>query len=94
MHEKTPHPTQKPEELIRKLVLASSNVGDVIIDPFLGSGTTVVVAEQLKRTWKGCDMSLEYCGWAAKRIDLVEERSIEEWIQYDRKNEERRKSIR
>ncbi len=94
MHEKTPHPTQKPEELIRKLVLASSNVGDVIIDPFLGSGTTVVVAEQLKRTWKGCDMSLEYCGWAAKRIELVEERSIEEWIQYDRKNEERRKSIR
>ena len=94
MHEKTPHPTQKPEELIRKLVLASSNVGDVIIDPFLGSGTTVVVAEQLKRIWKGCDMSLEYCGWAAKRIELVEERSIDEWIQYDRKNEERRKSIR
>lgn len=39
-------------------------------------------------------MSLEYCGWAAKRIELVEERSIDEWIQYDRKNEERRKSIR
>ena len=45
MHEKTPHPTQKPEELLRKIVLASSSSGDVVIDPFLGSGTTAVVAE-------------------------------------------------
>lgn len=94
MHEKTPHPTQKPEELIRKLVLASSHKGETIVDPFLGSGTTAVVAEQLKRQWKGCDMSLEYCGWAANRIEMVEEQSIEEWILFDRKNEERRKSIR
>ncbi|MFZ4702750.1 MAG: DNA methyltransferase, partial [Candidatus Methylumidiphilus sp.] len=43
MGEKTPHPTQKPEELLRKFVLASSNEGDVVIDPFSGSGTTVVV---------------------------------------------------
>jgi site-specific DNA-methyltransferase (adenine-specific) len=49
MGEKTPHPTQKPEELIRKLVLASSNEGDLVIDPFSGSGTTAVVAEQLRR---------------------------------------------
>ena len=49
MHEKTPHPTQKPEELLRKIVLASSNAGDLVIDPFLGSGTTAVVAEQLGR---------------------------------------------
>jgi site-specific DNA-methyltransferase (adenine-specific) len=52
MHEKTPHPTQKPEELIRKFVLASSNPNDVVIDPFLGSGTTAVVSEQLKRNKK------------------------------------------
>src|SRR5215469_12365295 len=52
MHEKTPHPTQKPEELIRKFNLASSNPNNVVIDPFLGSGTTAVVSEQLKRKWK------------------------------------------
>ncbi|MDI6694817.1 MAG: site-specific DNA-methyltransferase [Anaerolineales bacterium] len=94
MHEKTPHPTQKPEELLRKLVLASSNVGDLIIDPFLGSGTTAVVAEQLRRRWIGCDISLEYCQWAVKRVELVEDWSIEKWIQYDFENAERRKSIR
>jgi site-specific DNA-methyltransferase (adenine-specific) len=94
MHEKTPHPTQKPEELLRKLVLASSNPGDLIVDPFLGSGTTAVVAEQLKRTWKGCDTVPEYCVWAAKRIELVEGWPIQRWIDYDRENERRRKSIR
>lgn len=94
MHEKTPHPTQKPEELLRKLVLASSNVGDMIIDPFLGSGTTAVVAEQLRRKWKGCDISPEYSQWAAQRIELVEDWPIEKWIQYDLENAERRKSIR
>ena len=94
MHEKTPHPTQKPEELLRKIVLASSNTGDLVIDPFLGSGTTVVVAEQLKRKWKGCDISLEYCEWAARRVELVEEWPIEKWIQYDFENTKRRQSIR
>jgi site-specific DNA-methyltransferase (adenine-specific) len=94
MHEKTPHPTQKPEELLRKIVLASSSPGDLIVDPFLGSGTTVVVAEQLKRKWKGCDTSQEYCQWAAARIELVEDWSIEKWIQYDLENAARRKSIR
>lgn len=94
MPEKTPHPTQKPEELLRQFVLASSNVGDLVVDPFLGSGTTVVVAEQLKRNWKGCDKSLEYCEWAARRIELVEDWPIEKWIEYDKTNAERRKSIR
>ena len=94
MHEKTPHPTQKPEELLRKLVLASSNSGDLVIDPFLGSGTTAVVSEQLERRWMGCDISLEYCQWAARRIELVENWPVEKWIQYDQENEKRRKSIR
>jgi len=94
MHEKTPHPTQKPEELLRRIVLASSNPGDLVVDPFLGSGTTVVVAEQLERKWKGCDTSLEYCHWAARRIELVENWPIEKWIQYDLDNAARRKSIR
>jgi site-specific DNA-methyltransferase (adenine-specific) len=94
MHEKTPHPTQKPEALLRKFVLASSNLGDLVIDPFLGSGTTAVVAEQLKRKWKGCDISPEYCQWAAKRIEQVEDWPVEKWLQYDSENEARRKSIR
>ena len=94
MNEKTPHPTQKPEELLRKIVLASSNLGNLIIDPFLGSGTTAVVAEQLYRKWKGCDISIEYSLWAAKRIELVKNMSIRDWIQYDLKNIGRRWSIR
>lgn len=94
MHEKTPHPTQKPEELLRKLILASSNPNDLVIDPFLGSGTTAVVSEQLKRRWMGCDISLEYCQWAAQRLELVENWPVEKWIQYDQDNEKRRKSIR
>jgi len=94
MHEKTPHPTQKPEELLRKLVLASSNMGDLVVDPFLGSGTTAVVAEQLRRRWKGCDIALEYCQWAARRIELVEDWPVEKWIQYDLENARRRMSIR
>ena len=94
MHEKTPHPTQKPEELLRKLVMASSNVGDLVMDPFLGSGTTAIVAEQRHRKWKGCDITSEYCQWAARRIELVENWPIEKWVQYDLENAGRRKSIR
>lgn len=94
MHEKTPHPTQKPEELLRKIVMASSSPGDVVVDPFLGSGTTAVVAEQLKRQWKGCDLSAEFCRYAADRIELVEDWPVEKWLRYDEQNAERRKSIR
>jgi site-specific DNA-methyltransferase (adenine-specific) len=94
MHEKTPHPTQKPEELLRKLILAASNIGDTIIDPFCGSGTTPVCSEQLKRKWKSCDLSSEYLDWAANRIELVEEWNIEKWIKYDFNNQRRRNSIR
>lgn len=94
MHEKTPHPTQKPEELLRKIILASSNLGDIILDPFCGSGTTPVCAEQLKRKWMACDLSDEYLDWAATRIELVEDWNLEKWIQYDFENQKRRNSIR
>jgi site-specific DNA-methyltransferase (adenine-specific) len=94
MNETTPHPTQKPEELLRKLVLASSNEGNLVIDPFLGSGTTAVVAEQLKRRWLGCDLSREYCHWAIERIEVVKDWPIEKWIEFDLNNANRRKSIR
>jgi len=94
MAEKTPHPTQKPEELVRKFIVASSREGDLVIDPFLGSGTTTVVAEQLQRKWKGCDISADYCHWAIQRIEHVEYRTVDEWLEYDFQNSERRKCIR
>ena len=94
MHEKTKHPTQKPEELLRKIILASSNINDTVLDPFLGSGTTAVTAEQLKRKWLGCDLSSEYLDWAIDRIERVEPWDINKWIQYDLDNAKRRNSIR
>jgi site-specific DNA-methyltransferase (adenine-specific) len=94
MHEKTPHPTQKPEELLRKLILASSNAGDTVLDPFCGSGTTPVCAEQLQRKWLSCDLSPEYLEWAANRINIVEDWDIDTWIKYDFENLKRRNSIR
>jgi site-specific DNA-methyltransferase (adenine-specific) len=94
MEEKTPHPAQKPEELVRKFALASSQAGDVVLDPFSGSGTTLVVAEQLGRKWLGCDINPQYNGWAVNRIENVKRMSVEEWIEYDRKVAARRESIR
>lgn len=94
MNEKTSHPTQKPEELLRRIILASSNLGDLVLDPFVGSGTTAVAAEQLRRRWLGCDLSHEYLHFAIERIEAVEDRSIEQWRQADFQNIKRRNSIR
>ena len=94
MNEKTPHPTQKPEELLRRLILASSNPGDIILDPFVGSGTTAVSSEQLKRRWLGCDSNPQYLEWAIHRLSLVKDKSIDQWLEFDRKNMQRRMSIR
>ena len=95
MNEKTPHPTQKPEELLRKLILASSSEGDLVLDPFSGSGTTAVVASQLHRQWMACDENTEYNQWATQRIDSINhERTIEQWMSFDRDNYERRILIR
>lgn len=68
MPENTDHPTQKPEKLIAKLILASSREGELVFDPFMGSGTTCVVARKLNRHFLGVDVSPEYCLWAAKRM--------------------------
>ena len=94
MGEKTPHPTQKPEVLLRKFILASSNSGDLVLDPFSGSGTTLVVAEQLGRRWLGCDLNTQYNEWAVSRIRNVYRMTVEEWIEYDRQVTTRRESIR
>lgn len=94
MPEKTPHPTQKPEELIRKFVFASSNRGDIVVDPFAGSGTTLVVAEQLGRRWLGCEMNPDYQQWAIQRLQASERGSDQDWFWRDRKLEERRRRVR
>lgn len=72
MAENTDHPTQKPEKLVAKLILASSQPGDVVFDPFLGSGTTAVVAKKLGRQYVGIEQNPDYCCWAEKRLALAD----------------------
>jgi len=72
MPENTNHPTQKPEKLYAKLILASSKEGDVVFDPFLGSGTTSVTAKKLGRNYCGIELNEEYCLWAEKRLKKAE----------------------
>jgi site-specific DNA-methyltransferase (adenine-specific) len=72
MPENTDHPTQKPEKLLAKLILASSNPGDVVLDPFLGSGTTSVVAKKLGRQYVGIELDETYCLLAEKRLELAD----------------------
>ena len=72
MPENTEHPTQKPEKLIAKLILASSKEGDMVFDPFLGSGTTAVVAKKLHRQYCGIELNPDYCLLAAKRLLLAD----------------------
>jgi site-specific DNA-methyltransferase (adenine-specific) len=72
MPENTDHPTQKPEKLLAKLILASSKTDDFIFDPFLGSGTTAAVASKLGRRWAGIELNAEYLCWALKRVESVE----------------------
>ncbi len=78
MAENTAHPTQKPEKLIAKLILASSNAGDTVLDPFNGSGTTCVVAKKLERNYIGLEQNPLYCAWAQKRLlDSDNDKSIQ-----------------
>jgi len=72
MPENTAHPTQKPEKLLAKLILASSNEGDVVLDPFLGSGSTSVTAKKLGRHYIGIEQNEQYCVWAEKRLHMAE----------------------
>lgn len=73
MPENTAHPTQKPEKLIAKIILASSNQNDIVFDPFLGSGTTSVVAKKLQRKYVGIEQNEQYCIWAEKRLEMATE---------------------
>ena len=71
MPENTAHPTQKPEKLLAKLILASSNAGDIVFDPFLGSGSTSVTAKKLGRHYVGIEINPQYCVWAEKRLEMA-----------------------
>ena len=81
MPENTPHPTQKPEKLMAKLILASSNEGDVVLDPFAGSGSSCVTAAKLKRRYIGIEKDATYCAMAQKRIEMAkEDNSIQGYV--------------
>lgn len=81
MPENTAHPTQKSEKLIAKIMLASSNPSDVVFDPFLGSGTTSVVAKKLGRKYIGVEANEQYCVWAEKRLEMADsEKSIQGYV--------------
>jgi site-specific DNA-methyltransferase (adenine-specific) len=71
MPENTLHPTQKSEKLMAKLLLASTNPGDFVLDPFVGSGTTSVVANKLHRAFLGIELQEEYCLLAARRLEMA-----------------------
>ena len=73
MPENTTHPTQKPEKLIAKLILASSNEGDTVLDIFAGSGTTPVTAKKLSRRYIGIELDKQYCVFAQKRLEMAEQ---------------------
>ena len=72
MPENTAHPTQKPEKLLAKLILASSDAGDVVFDPFLGSGSASVTAKKLGRHFVGIEQNEQYCVWTEKRLSDAE----------------------
>ncbi|MCL1855348.1 MAG: site-specific DNA-methyltransferase [Clostridia bacterium] len=72
MPENTDHPAQKPEKLFAKLILASSQPGDMILDPFAGVGTSSIVAKKLGRHYLGIEKEPEYCALAAKRLEMAD----------------------
>jgi hypothetical protein len=62
------HPTQKPVALLERILLASSNEGDLVLDPFLGGGTTLLAAFRLRRRGLGCELSAEFASLAVRRL--------------------------
>lgn len=97
MPENTDHPTQKPEKLLAKIILASSNKGDVVCDPFMGSGTTAVVAKKLGRKFVGVEIDEYYCCLAEKRLALAEKekkiQGYEDGIFWERNTLQERKKL-
>ena len=97
MAENTAHPTQKPEKLLAKLILASSNPGDVVLDPFLGSGSTSVTAKKLGRHYVGIELNEQYCVWAEKRLEMADKdasiQGYEDGVFWERNTRARRNRL-
>ena len=71
--ERVNHPCQMPEGVLERIIHVASNPGDLVIDPFAGSGTTLAVAKKLGRKWLGCELSEEYVRAATERVEGLEE---------------------
>lgn len=97
MPENTDHPTQKPEKLLAKIILASSREGDLVFDPFNGSGTTTVVAKKLGRRYLGVEIDEKYCCLAQKRLEMAStDQSIQGYVDgvfWERNTKKARKKI-
>ena len=72
MKENTAHPAQKPEKLLAKLILASSQEGDMVLDPFAGSGSTAVTAKKLNRHFCAIEQNPLYCAWSEYRLEMAD----------------------
>ena len=72
MPENTPHPAQKSEKLMARLILASSDKGDTVFDPFLGAGSAAVAAKKLGRHYIGIEREKQYCVWAEQRLLMAD----------------------
>jgi len=83
------HTTQKPEELLYRVILSSSNPGDLVLDPFFGSGTTGAVAKKLHRNWIGIEQDQKYIQIARERIDAIAPAPLEAVTFTDRRREAR-----
>jgi site-specific DNA-methyltransferase (adenine-specific) len=94
MPENTDHPTQKPEKLLAKIILASTNTADLILDPFSGSGTTAVVAKKLGRNFVAIESDENHCLLAQKRLELAETDSsiqgFEDGVFWERNSKQKR----
>jgi modification methylase len=84
------HPTQKPENLISRVIMSSSNIGDIVLDPFFGTGTTGAVSKKLGRNFIGIEQNAKYALEAEKRINAVVKIGSDELIQTPRKTSEPR----
>jgi site-specific DNA-methyltransferase (adenine-specific) len=92
--ERAEHPTQKPEELLRKLVLASTDEGQTVLDPFGGSGTTYVACEQTGRRWIGGETDTRYCQVIESRIRRLPRHPLSYWLSIDKSREDNRNKVR
>lgn len=93
--ENVDHPTQKPEELLRKIIWAVTDKNDLVYDPFGGSGTTYVVCEQLGRRWRGSEIREEDCELTVERLEKLQEKNDPEfWAKHDFERVQHRRKVR